>query len=59
MPVTFLEGEVISVSQAITEVITIFGQIVDIVQSNIIFMIPIGVGLLGAGIGLFSRLRHS
>lgn len=51
-------GAGVTVSSALTEAKSIFDTIVSIATSNLIFMIPIAVGLLGGGIGLFKRLKH-
>lgn len=50
-------GAGVTVSSALTEAKSIFDTILSIATSNLIFMIPIGIGLLGGGVGLFKRLK--
>lgn len=61
MPITpimeAVAGAGVTVSSALTEAKSIFDTILSIATSNLIFMIPIGIGLLGGGVGLFKRLK--
>lgn len=61
MPITPImeaaAGAGVTVSSALTEAKSIFDTILSIATSNLIFMIPIGIGLLGGGVGLFKRLK--
>ena len=56
MPV--LEGTAISISDGLTQVTSILSSVAEIVTSNIIYMLPISVGFIAAGIGIFRKLRH-
>lgn len=61
MPITPImeaaAGAGVTVSSALTEAKSIFDTILSIATSNLIFMIPIGIGLLGGGVCLFKRLK--
>lgn len=41
---------------AVTYIAAVMGEVVDVVISNPIFLIPVGIFVVGAGIGLCARL---
>lgn len=50
--------EAVTLTSALSEATNIFNSIVELVTSNLIFMIPVALGLLGGGIGMFRRLKR-
>lgn len=43
----------------VSDAVSLFGKVWDLIVGNPILMVFIGIGLLSAGIGLFGRLLHT
>ena len=53
-----MEGGTSVISQALTNVTTVFTSAVDMVTSNPIALVFLGLALAGAGIALFRKVRR-
>lgn len=51
-----MEGATSMIQTALANVTTVFNQAVTMITGNEIAMLFIGIPIIGAGIGLFSRL---
>ena len=53
-----MENLATNLETAMSTVINVVGEVGDLIVGNSLFIIPVAVGLLSVGVGIFKRLSH-